>query len=149
MQSPLIDTTPADAEFLRRFEACEIPFAEWKHRAHLKVAYLYLRRWPLDAAIAKMRLGLKALNAAHGTPEALDRGYHETMTVAWMRLIHCTLCEHGAFGGADQFVDDHPELQNRFALRFFYSRDRLLSWDAKKVFVEPDLTALPRSTRGK
>ncbi|MBI3876703.1 MAG: hypothetical protein HY300_12265 [Verrucomicrobia bacterium] len=149
MPIPLLATTPEDTEFLRRFEVCQIPFAEWKHRAHLKTAYLYLSRFPLGEATAKMRDGLKALNAVHGTPDSLDRGYHETMTVAWIRLVHFTLCEYGVVGTAEQFIDEHPELQNRFALRLFYSRDRLLSWEAKAAFIEPDLTSLPRSTKGR
>lgn len=133
-----------DEEFLDRFESCTIPFSEWKHRAHLKVAYLYLRRFSLDEAVAKMRAGLKALNEVHGSPESLDRGYHETLTVAWMRLVHLTLAQYGPAESSEQFLERQPELTNRYALRFFYSRDRIMSWEAKREFVEPDLAPLPQ-----
>jgi len=137
--------TAKDERFLQSFEAAAIPFGEWKHRTHLKVAVLYLRRFPLDMAIARMRDGIKALNAAHGTADAPDRGYHETMTVAWMRLVHFTLGEYGSVGTADQFLDEHPELLSRHMLRFYYSRDRILSWEAKEKFLEPDLAEFPKS----
>ncbi|MBM3876805.1 MAG: DUF1802 family protein [Verrucomicrobia bacterium] len=92
--------TARDERFLQSFEAAEIPFGEWKHRTHLKAAVLCLRRFPLEAAVARMRSGIKALNEVHGTPDALDRGYHETMTVAWLRLMHFTLGENGSAGQA-------------------------------------------------
>jgi hypothetical protein len=133
-----------DAEFLRRFEAGDWPHADWHHREHVKIAYLYLRRYPLEEAINQIRAGIKRLNAVHKTPEAIDRGYHETMTQAWMRLVFFTLCEYGPTETADKFFDDHPQLWQMKTLRFFYSRDRLMSSDAKAMFVEPDLTPLPR-----
>src|SRR5215813_4308342 len=120
-----------DAEFLRRFEACDWPHDDWHHREHVKVAYLYLMRHSLDEAIAKIRAGINRLNAVHKTPESIDRGYHETMTQAWMRLVHFTLCEYGPAETADKFFDDHPQLWQMKTLRLFYSRDRMMSAQAK------------------
>src|SRR6185436_3226610 len=102
-----------DAEFLAAFEDCTLPFAEWRHRAHLKVAYLYLRQLPFEPALEKMRQNIKRYNAATHTPEALERGYHETMTVAWMRLVHFTLCAYGPAASADEFLEREQQLLNR------------------------------------
>jgi len=137
----------SDAAFLKAFEDCTLPFAEWKHRAHLKVAYLYLRQQPFAQALERMRTNIQRYNAATNTPESLERGYHETMTVAWLRLVHFTLCEYGPAARADEFLDTQEHLLNRKALRFFYSRDRLVSLRAKSEFVPPDLTPLPESTK--
>ena len=30
-----------DAEFLTQFELATLPYAQWRHRTHVKVAYLY------------------------------------------------------------------------------------------------------------
>ena len=84
-----------DGTFLRQFEDCTWPAVEWRHRQHLKVAYLYLRRSPLPEALERIREGIKRFNAAHQVPETIDRGYHETMTHAWMRLVYFTLQEYG------------------------------------------------------
>ena len=136
-----------DAEFLKAFEECSLPFAEWKHRSHLKVAYLYLRQYPFSAALERIRTNNQRYNAATNTPESLERGYHETMTVAWLKLVHFTLCEYGPSASADEFLDTQEHLLNRKALRFFYSRDKLVSRRAKSEFVPPDLTPLPQSPK--
>jgi hypothetical protein len=135
-----------DDEFLAAFEACTLD--EFHHRDHVKVAYLYLRRHPLDDAIAKVRTGLQHLAAAWGAPvDDLERGYHETMTQAWVRLVHLTLSNDGAAQSADAFCDEHPKLMEKTYLHWFYSRERLTSWEAKRGFVEPDLAALASTVR--
>lgn len=136
-----------DAEFLSTFEACRWPLERWHHRDHVKLAYLYLRRHPLEEASARLRNGIQAHNAVHHIPESLTSGYHETMTQAWLRLVHVILCEYGPADTADGFCDAHPELLEKKALRLFYSRERFLSAEAKATFVEPDLAPLPRSQR--
>src|SRR5262245_24111904 len=132
-----------DEAFLESFEQCQIAADDWGHREHIKVAYLYLQRMPIEVAVNRMRAGLKALQAAFQVPDALDRGYHETMTQVWMRLVDFTLRQFGPATSADEFYDTHPELWQSTVLRFFYSADRLLSAQAKAVFVEPDISPLP------
>ena len=136
-----------DETFLRRFERYEFSVEEWHHREHVKVAYLFLLRWPSAEALDRMRTGLKALNAVQKVPETLERGYHETLTRGWLRLVYCALCEHGQSENADAFLDQHTQLLARRALLFFYSRDRLMSAEAKTRFLDPDLAPLPRSPR--
>ncbi len=75
-----------DANFLRQFEECIWPLNQWHHRQHVKVAYLYLRQYPL-AAVDPIGQNIKRFNAAHHVPEAMDRGYHETLTQAWMHFM--------------------------------------------------------------
>jgi len=55
-----------DEEHLRSFEDQSLPRAGWSHRAHLKVAYLYLIRFSYDEALERLRRGIKAYNAAQG-----------------------------------------------------------------------------------
>jgi hypothetical protein len=62
-------------------------------------------------------------------------------------LVHCALRESGPSASADEFLEREAQLLNSKALRFFYSRDRIISWQAKAEFVEPDLTPLPRSAK--
>src|SRR5262252_1909645 len=127
-----------DNEFLAAFEARTLE--EFHHRDHIKVAYLYLRQYPLDEAIAKVRTGLQALAVAWGAPvDDLERGYHETMTQAWVRLVHATLSDCGLAENADAFCEQQPQLMQKAHLVSFYSRERLMTWKAKREFVEPDL----------
>ena len=133
-----------DQTFLLQFENCTFPIDQLGHREHVKLAYLYLRQQSLEMAIERMRTSLQVYAAAHNTPHELDRGYHETITLVWMRLVHLTLGEYGPADSADQFYDQHPQLWQAKVLRLFYSRDRLMNWDAKRQFVEPDLAPLPK-----
>jgi hypothetical protein len=137
----------SDQDFLRAFEDCTLPFEQWKHRAHIKVAYLYLCELPYEQALAKARTNIKRYNAATNTPETLERGYHETITVAWMKLVEFTVHEYGPAATAEEFLDAQEHLLNRKALRFFYTRDHLISWRAKAEWVEPDLVPLPVSRK--
>src|SRR5687768_725150 len=116
----------SDNVFLRAFEDCTLPFAEWRHRAHLKVAYLYLRELPFGDALAKARANIKRYNAATNTPEALERGYHETITASWMRLVDFALSERGPAVSAEEFVEREAQFLNKEALLKFYSREQLI-----------------------
>jgi len=137
----------SDDEFVHAFESCTFPFAEWHHRAHVKLAYLYLRRFGIDGAAEKLRHGIRAYNAANNVPEAPDRGYHETLTQFWLRIIHMTMEQYGAPPTADEFFDFHPQLSQKKNHRLFYSPGLFMSPRAKAGFVPPDLAPLPKPVR--
>ncbi len=132
-----------DREFIEVFEAQRWPLERWRHRDHVRLAYLYLREYSLDEAADRIRAGIKAHNDAHGIVDRPTSGYHETMTMAWLRLVHMVLSEYGPEETADAFCDAHPELLEKKSLRLFYSKDLFMSPEAKSGFVEPDLSALP------
>jgi hypothetical protein len=136
-----------DETFLAKFEACRWPLEQWHHPQHIKLAYLYLSRYPFDAAMDCVRERIKAHNAAHHLPDLPTSGYHETMTQAWMRLVELTLCEYGPAETGDRFFELNPQLSQKKVLRLFYSRDVFMSPRAKIEFVEPDLAPLPRSLK--
>jgi hypothetical protein len=69
----------------------------------------------------------------------LEKGYHETMTQAWVRLVEVKLRDGGAAESADVFCDQQPLLMQKTCLEAFYSRERLMTWTAKREYVEPDL----------
>src|SRR5215212_4172941 len=107
-----------DCDFLKQFEDLSLPFAQWTHRAHVKVAFLYLRADGFDAALKKLRRHIKAYNAAHAVPDTPTSGYNETTTHAFLHLIYATMCAYGEIiptPDADAFVDAHPQLQHRHA----------------------------------
>jgi hypothetical protein len=136
-----------DAAFLKSFEDLSLPFGQWTHRAHVKVAFLYLRDHPFDEALVRMRRGIKAYNAANKVPEGPASGYNETTTRAFLHLIAATMAGYGEAmptPTADAFCDTHPQLMTRNVLRLFYSPQQRMHPLAKSEFVEPDLAPLPR-----
>mgnify|MGYP001135770165 CR=1 FL=1 len=57
--------TNDDRRFLGQFEDCTLPFEQWTHRAHVRVAYLYLSEHPFDEALSRMREGVQHYNATN------------------------------------------------------------------------------------
>jgi hypothetical protein len=139
-----------DDELLRRFEDLSLPFAEWTHRAHIRVAYLYLSRTDYATALGKIRRGIKAYNAANHVPESDTSGYNETTTCAMLQLVAATMAAYGPVmptPNADAFCDTHPQLMTKHILRLFYSPERRMQLNAKTEFVPPDLTPFPSVVR--
>ena len=136
-----------DDEFIEQFEGRTLPFDQWTHRAHVRVAFIYCRRHGLDGAIERLRNGIQAYNAANEVPEGPLQGYNETTTQAFLRLVASTMAAYGdrlPTPNADSFCDTHPHLLHRSVLRLFYSRLDQQPAEAKTRFVEPDLTPLRR-----
>ncbi len=134
-----------DAALLDRFEQAAVSADEWHHREHIKVAYLLLCRYPFEQAVGRMQLGLQTLNKAHQVPDEPGRGYHETRTQAWMRLVRFELWKSGSSESADAFFAQHSQTLSKDALLGYYSSARLLSREAKRMFLEPDLAPLPEA----
>ena len=86
--------------------------------------------------------GIKKLNAAHGLVETPDRGYHETLTVAWAMVIDATIRSRGQLDTFDAFATEHPHLLCRTMLRVFYS-PKGMPPQSRYSFVPPDLAPLP------
>lgn len=139
MPAPAID----DHSLWTAFHERSLPHADWTHRAHLRMAWLHLGRWPaIDEAHLRMRAGIIRLNAAHGLEETPQRGYHETLTRVWLALVAAARrLEPGT--DSDAFVTLHAALLDRNAPLRHYSRERLFCDRARAIFVEPDLAPLP------
>ena len=84
-----------DDEHVRAFEDLSLPFDEWTHRAHVRVAYCYLLSLPCNEAEEKICCGIRAYNAANNVPEGPTSGYNQTTTVAFVRIIHATMKAYG------------------------------------------------------
>jgi hypothetical protein len=135
-----------DDQLIQAFESLLLPFDQWTHRAHVRVAFRYLQRHAFDEALNRMRAGVKAYNAHHRLPESPTSGYNETTTHAFLHLIAATMRSYGRSHPSPDgksFCDTHPQLMTRHALRLFYSPERRMHPLAKTEFVEPDLAALP------
>jgi hypothetical protein len=129
-----------DDEFLAAFEECRIPKELWTHEAHVRMAWLYLRRQPLVEVVPFVRRAIQRYNASLGNVE----GYHETITMAYLILIKAGMDREpvetfAAFSGA------HAALLDRKMSALFehYSREVLFSREATRSFVAPDRAPLP------
>lgn len=132
-----------DDELWQAFGSATLPEKEWTHRAHLRVAWLHSGRFALDEAHILMRVGIIRLNASQGLVETAARGYHETITRVWLALVRARMTDVPAASSL-AFLDACGDRLGKDALLKYYSRERLVSVEARARFVEPDLTPLPR-----
>ncbi|HEX8161159.1 MAG TPA: hypothetical protein VF538_04765 [Pyrinomonadaceae bacterium] len=128
---------PEEAEFVRRFEGCELPAAEFPHREHVRLAWLYLRQCGAPAeALARFSTGLKRFAAFNGKPDL----YHETITWAYILLINERAARAGRAQGWEEFAASNADLLDwhNSVLKTYYREETLNSALAKKVFLLPD-----------
>jgi 4-hydroxy-tetrahydrodipicolinate synthase len=137
--------TAAEIEGLTaRFSAAAVPAAEWTHRAHMVVGTWHVHAHGPAEALARLRDGIRGLNQAHGTPENDTRGYHETITRAYVELLAqllATLPGGAPLEARVAAVLGSP-LADRQVLLRFYSRERLFSLPARRSWTPPDLRPL-------
>jgi hypothetical protein len=148
--------TPSEAEIIRIGEALldrTLPFAKWTHAAHC-IACIYLMKRRPDIDVAKALPGIIwRYNEATGTPNSDVDGYHETITRFYLQVIGGYLARLPADAALADLVASFlasPLAPRDLPLRF-WSRHRLMSVEARRVWVEPDLAeinldALLRST---
>ena len=135
--------TPMDDHQLwEAFGSGTLPEKDWTHQSHLRMAWLFSSRYALDEAHVLMRVGIIRLNAAHGLVETAERGYHETITRAWLVVVRALMKETRSESSL-AFVQACCGRLDRHALLAHYSRERLGSVKARAHFVEPDISALP------
>lgn len=120
-----------DEQFAQTFETCKISNADFHHRDHIRLAWFYIRRYGAEAADQRIAASIRAFAAHHGKSEK----YHQTMTIAWMRLV----APAAALANFDDAVAAFPRLLDKHYLREFYSDPLLASGAARQGFVEPDI----------
>ncbi|MCC6977859.1 MAG: hypothetical protein IT343_06025 [Candidatus Melainabacteria bacterium] len=88
-----------------------------------------------EEALERIRCGIMRFNSAKNSI-----GYHETITVAFARLIDSRRL---AGETLEAFVARNPDLQDKNCLKRLYSQTILASEEARQQFIEPDLASLP------
>lgn len=128
-----------------------LPFEIWRrHQTHLVVALWHVVTFSNEEAVERMRSGIQRFNAQHGVEMTPTSGYHETITLASLHLIRdyvigChdrTALPVLASGLLEVFPHTRTLLD-------FYTRDTLMSWEARIGWIPPDRAPLhfPLSSR--
>lgn len=120
-----------DDEFLAALEVDALPAESFDHRAHVRAAYLYLKRCGFIDGMAAFRASLKRFAERYGAAGK----YHETITVAFLAVIHERLHGERTEGGWPEFAARNPDLFARDFLDRYYRRETLASSRAREVFL--------------
>jgi hypothetical protein len=133
-----------DREFRREFESCKFPPAQFNHRAHIRLAYIYLSEHDTDTAYKLMRSALFSFLEYHGVD--LSK-YHETITRAWINAVRHFMETTLSAESADDFIEKNPRMLDSKIMMTHYSAEVLFSDEARAKFVEPNLEPIPRYGR--
>jgi hypothetical protein len=132
---------PSDLRFLRAFESCTLTPADLRHRAHLRLAFIYLSLYPFDLALANLRARLQQFLLHHGASPSV---YHETITRAWLLAVQHFMQSAEPVADSGEFVAANPRLLDKEIMGSHYTREVLMSEEARVRFIEPDRAPIPR-----
>lgn len=135
------ELSPEDAAFRLAFEAGRLMPEQFDHRAHVRLAYVYLVEHDVEGAVARMRAALQAFLQHHRIPAAK---YHETLTRAWTLAVRHFMARSPGASSADAFIAANPELLDSTIMLTHYSASVLFSTEARSAFLEPDASPIPR-----
>jgi hypothetical protein len=125
-----------DEEFLKAFEDCTLE--EFHHADHIRMAWLYLRKFGYPQGSTKVKEGIKNFAIAKGATAL----YHETITEFWIRVVQHVIQNHPA-ETFEQFFASFPPLQDSKSIYRHYTKDFLMSASARHQWMQPDLIEMP------
>jgi hypothetical protein len=131
----------SDREFRAAFEAGAFAPADFSHRAHIRLAYVYLAESDVDLALERMRASLVSFLSHHDIPASK---YHATLTRAWILAVDHFMHRSPKASSADDFIARNPLLLDSKIMLTHYSAELLFSDQARADFVEPNLDPIPR-----
>ena len=140
MDSPIYGSSELnDERFLSAMESGSFPAEKFKHGDHIRLAWIYVRSNPPEMAAVRISNTIRQFAVRIGQ----EKKYHETITLAWLRLVevaHRATPELTAF---HDFLSKHAWLLDRDRLKAFYSSECLSSEQARAQMVAPDRHPLP------
>ena len=116
-----------------------LPVKEWTHEAHLTTALFLLRKYTFEEATCMLRSGIITYNKSTGGENTPTKGYHETLTIFWIKIISDYLRQNKE---GNLLLLCNSFLKSEYASRDyalkFYTRELLFSTKARAFWSEPD-----------
>ena len=129
-----------DSNFKTQFETCAFPVSDFNHKAHLRLAYIYLVENMIEKAMPIMRESLNRFIQHNGVPASK---YHETLTQAWLRAVNHFMHNTEKAESSLSFIAQNPEILNTDIMLSHYTPDVLFSEEARQTFVHPNIDMIP------
>lgn len=115
----------------------------WTHAAHLSTAIWHLKQYDVHEATCRMKSAIISYNLSVGGQNTGTGGYHETMTLFWMDILHIFVVENAGLSLKDacnKLLGSN--LGSKELPLKFYSREKIFSSLARARAVSPDLLEL-------
>lgn len=131
-----------DSLFKEQFEAGIIQPADFSHKEHIRLAYIYLCKHDPEIAHQKTRAAIQKFLSHH----RIDAShYHETLTRSWIFAVNYFMSKSSSTISAADFIAQNPALLNKDIMLTHYSKDILFSAQARTVFIKPNLDDIPNA----
>jgi hypothetical protein len=123
-------------ETIERFENGTLTEGVFNHAGHIKMAFLYLRAYKVTEVLERFPAALVRFATAKGKPGL----YHETITWAFVLLIHERMRRAGSQQSWSEFANENQDLlkKGKGYLEKYYRPETMGSELAKTTFVFPD-----------
>lgn len=121
-----------------------LPKSSWTHAAHFATALWLLAHRPEIDCSRELPGFIRAYNETTGVRNTDTSGYHETITMASLRASRAFLAEDPSrpvFITCNALLAS-PLGESKWMLAY-WSRPRLFSSEARRVWVDPDLEVFP------
>lgn len=128
-----------DDDFLQAFARGTIANSDFRHRDHLRLAWLQVRRLGCEGALLNITAGIRHFAEAHGA----SGKYHETMTRFWVRVVAHMVAARPDIDDFARFLDAFPQLLDKELSLRHWERATLMSPQARAMWVEPDVLPMP------
>ncbi|MGA7919335.1 MAG: hypothetical protein WCA38_06650 [Candidatus Acidiferrales bacterium] len=121
---------------IEAFENCSFPLEQFRHSVHVRLVFLYLRRYSVLEVLARFPAALARYAAAHGKHGL----YNETITWSYIFLIRERLARANRDVTWEEFQNENQDLMTwkNSVLKKYYRDETLASRLAKEVFLFPD-----------
>ncbi|MEX0314566.1 MAG: hypothetical protein AB3N18_10340 [Allomuricauda sp.] len=126
----------SDVQFEDLFEKGELPPSLFDHEAHLRLAWLYIKKYGEERAMDKSCFEIKQFDKLHGNGDK----FNVTVTIAAIKTVHHFIQKSNAEDFL-AFSKEFPRLKTAFKelLDQHYGFDIFSNKIAKESFVEPDI----------
>jgi len=123
--------------------ACALPKEEWTHAAHFAFA-IWMQTERGGDILPAVRAAICAYNVSTGGENTDTAGYHETITAASLAVVAAHVAAHPGATRAALLASLLAGPCGRSDWIFaHWTRERLLSLEARREWIPPDLQPLP------
>ena len=131
----MTEQATTDKFLISEFEQGRAP-GEFHHADHVRVAFAYVREFPMPEALARFSAALKRFAALKGKPNL----YHETITWAYLLLIGERIARAGKGQSWEEFSAENVDLLvwKGGIIERYYRRETLELNLARGTFLFPD-----------
>ena len=119
------------------------PGGQFRHRQHIHLAFLAVRRYGMPEATARICAWIQRIAAYEKAPQK----YHHTVSRAWVELVAHHVAADPGCADFDTFARHYPALLDKRLLSRHYRSSTLAAVPARRGWVEPDRLPFPWSVR--